>query len=50
MKMYCVAVRYFIPTDDEDDLNETLNQMGVTDSEYYGSHDVMGFEDDEEED
>lgn len=48
MKTYCVQVTYFIPAEDEDELDKVLEDIGATTSEYYGAHDVLGFEEEEE--
>lgn len=48
MKTYILDVRYYIPVDDENELNEILDDMGVKGNEYYGGYDVVDVEEDEE--
>jgi hypothetical protein len=49
MKMYAIDVRYYIPADDVDELNKVLDDMEVTNSEYYGGYDIADIEEDESE-
>ena len=48
MKTYVLDVRYYIQADDEDELNEILDNMGVRSNEYYGGYDIVDVEEDEE--
>ena len=45
MKTYTISVKYYIPAEDEAALNMKLETTGITQSEYYGSYEVV----DEEE-
>jgi hypothetical protein len=52
MKTYAIEVTYYIQAEDESDLDETLYDIGIKDSEYYGGYyikDVEEMEVDEEE-
>ena len=46
MKTYVLDVRYYIQADDEKELNEILDDMGVKGSEYYGGYDIVDTEED----
>ena len=48
MKTYVLDVRYYIQAEDEDELNEILNDIGVKSSEYYGGYDIVDEEEYEE--
>lgn len=47
MKTYVLDVRYYIQADNENELNEILDDMGVKSSEYYGGYDIVDAEEDE---
>lgn len=50
MKTYIINVRYYIPADGIDDLENTLKETGISDSEYYGGYDIDEVEEEEEDD
>lgn len=45
MKTYVINVRYYISTDD---IGKALNDIGITDSEYYGGYEIVEVENDGE--
>ena len=47
MRMYVVDVRYYIPADNDDELNKVLDDMEIRNSEYYGGYDIVDTEEDE---
>ncbi len=49
MKTYEVNVKFYIPAKDDDELNSVLENTGITNSEYYGSHYIENVEDSEED-
>ena len=47
MKTYVIDVRYYIPAENDNELNRVLEDMGIKNNEYYGGYDISNIEDDE---
>jgi hypothetical protein len=48
-RTYIINVRYYIPADDIDELEDILNATGISDSEYYGGYAIDEVEEEEED-
>lgn len=44
MKTYVINVRYYIPAEDDDELDQVLEDTGIKDNEYYGGYDIENIE------
>lgn len=47
MKTYIIDVRYYIPAEDIDELEEILDEAGISSSEYAGGYELIDIEDEE---
>lgn len=47
-KVYSLDVRYYIYANNDEELEQILDDMGISSNEYYGGHDVVEVEDVEE--
>ena len=48
MRIYEINVKLYVPAEDDGELNSVLENMGITNSEYYGTHSIENTEDFEE--
>lgn len=49
MKTYEVNVKLYVPAENDGELNSVLENMSITNSEYYGSHCIENVEVSEED-
>lgn len=48
MKTYVLDVRYYIQAENENELQEELRNIGISNSEYYNGYEIVSVEDEEE--
>ena len=48
MKTYVLDGRYYIQAENEDELQEELKNIGISNNEYYGGYEVVSVEDEEQ--